>query len=240
MACCTRTKHHQIMETLNHVLHKCKCSHVSRIVIEISQSFNLKTHYLVTMAQQKKKDTDGKPETTTELQTSTPIRLWSASKYLNINTNAKIIEGTTCDGWRNVGLAHAIQAKEKLVVETMALSPRASNGVLYFGVGFATKGVINTNNHTFVGNYRDGWNYHYSGCIYSNGVKGKTYIPVALEQRLRVEMEQYKVAIFIENKQIATDDLTEMFTDNKDKQFYPCLSINGNGCNVQIVDFKIQ
>ena len=187
-----------------------------------------------------KKDNEGKPETNEKLQTATPIRLFTTARWLKINRNNKIIEGTNCDAWDSVGFDHVIQQKEKIILEVMALSSRISNGVLYFSVGFATKGVINTNGHNQIGMYINGWNYHCNGFVYSDGKQCCFNCPVALEQKLRMEIDQYKIKIFIENKEIKTFDVTEMFTNNKDKQFYPCLSINGNGCSVQIVNFTIQ
>lgn len=185
-----------------------------------------------------KKDTEGKPDD--KLQTTTPIRLWTVAKYLKINYNNKIIEATHCDGWYSVGFDHVIQQKEKIILDVVPLSPRVSNNVLYFSVGFATKGVINTNAHNQIGMYLNGWNYHCNGYIYCDAKQRSFSCPVALQQKLRMEMEQYKIKIFVENKEIKEFDVSETFKNNKNKQFYPCLSINGNGCSVQIVNFTIQ
>ena len=188
---------------------------------------------------EEKKEAEGKPNE--KLQTTTPIRLFTDGKRLKVNYNNKIVEGINCDGWTSLGFDHVIKAKgEKVILEVMALSPRISNNILYFNVGVATKCVINTNGHNQIGMYLNGWNYHCNGYVYSDGKQRKFGCAVALQQKLRMEIEKCKVKIFIENKEIKTYDLTEMFTNNKNKQFYPCLSINGKGSSVQIVNFTIQ
>ncbi len=52
-----------------------------------------------------------------------------------------------------------------------------------------------------------------------------------------MEFHQHKITTFIENKQITTFDVTSIFMDNKDKQFYPSLSVAG--ATIQIIDFSI-
>eukprot|EP01084_Bolivina_argentea_P265305 449656_1 len=174
------------------------------------------------------------------LQTTKQIGLFTMTKYVNINYNNKIIEGTQGDGWRHIGFNHVIQPKEKIIIETMAIAPRISNNTLYFGIGFATKGIINTTGHNVVGKYIQGWFYRCDGWIFSNGKQQKQHIPVALMQKFRVEMEKYKIKIFIANQEITTCDVKDIFNRNKDEQFYPCLSLNGKGCTIQVVDFSIQ
>ena len=122
----------------------------------------------------------------------------------------------------------------------LSLIYRTSNGVLYYCVGFGTKCVINTNGHNHVGMYMNGWNYHCNGHVYANGKSEGFKCAVGLQQKLRLEFEQYKISVFIENKKVATYDVTDTFTKNKNIQFYPCLTLNGKDAAVQIIDFSVQ
>ena len=174
-----------------------------------------------------------------KLQTTTPVSLFTTSKYVNMNYNNKIIEGTVCNGWRSVGFVHVIEPKQKVIIETMALSPRADNNILYYSVGVAPKNLIETNGHNQVGMYTNGFNYHCNGYIYYDGKQGKPNRPVASMQRLRLEIQNYKINVFVENKKITTFDATSVM-NNKEKQFYPFVAINGNAITIQVIDFTVQ
>ena len=187
------------------------------------------------MAEQKK-ETEGGPGAGA-LATTTPVCLFTKAKPIRIDNHSNIVTASA-DGWHHIGFEHAIQPKEKLIIEVVPLSPRTSNNILYFAVGFAPKAHILTTGHNQIGMYVNGWNYHCNGHVYADGKTVKLYRTIALQQKLRMEFEQNKVTVFIENKQVAQVDVAGVFSDNKDKQFYPCLSVNGS--TLQISDLTIQ
>eukprot|EP01084_Bolivina_argentea_P023866 44573_1 len=196
-----------------------------------------------------------------QLKTSTPIKLFCKTKMLNVCYDTNIIKPTAIDGWYHIGFDCVIQSKQKITIAIKPLSLRNKDERLYFTLGFATKGVIcsheneiqlsnnkidtkkgviHTNGNYNVGMFINGWDYHSNGNVYCDNRKRKTYCPIALNQTLRLEIEQYKINAFVQNKIVMNIDKSNMFAENKDKQFYPCLSVNGSGSAIQIVDFKIQ
>eukprot|EP00483_Globobulimina_turgida_P010192 UN10211 len=193
------------------------------------------------MAQESKQSEGiGSTSNANKLKTSTPIGLFYKTKLLNICYDTNIVKPTAIDGWYNVGVEHVIRPKEKIIIDIRPLSVRNKDDRLYFALGFATKGVIHSNAHNHVGMYMNGWDYYVNGGVYCDNKHVKTYCPVALNQSLRLEFHQYKINVFVQNKNVVTMDVSRIFTENKDKQFYPSLSLNGSGLAVQIIDFKIQ
>eukprot|EP01083_Nonionella_stella_P207086 752623_1 len=117
------------------------------------------------MAEQKK-ETEGCIDKN-QLPTTTPVGIFTLTKCLKVNYDSKIIQPLK-DGWYSIGFNHVIEPKEKIIIEVMPLSPRSTDNVLYFTLGFAPKGVINTGGHNQVGMYINGWNYHTNGHVYAN------------------------------------------------------------------------
>merc|ERR1712228_152002 len=177
----------------------------------------------------------------TQLKTSTPVKLFASTKKVNISYDTKILAPQAFDGYYHVGLDHVIQSKEKIIIAVKALSVRNKDDRIFYCLGFAPKGVIETSGNHHIGMFINGWCYHNSGGnVYANNKQCKSFCPVALNQTLRLELYQNVMNVYIENQHVGKTEVDNILDENKHKQFYPAISVNGKGSVIQIVDFKVQ
>eukprot|EP01083_Nonionella_stella_P227603 807403_1 len=142
------------------------------------------------------KETEGK-DCKSMIKSTTPFNTFGPRDNFLIKCSSDGILIDTTNSWSSIGIDHPINPEKTTSLEIMAMNTRTSDGGLYFTVGFASKGVINTPGHNHVGHYMEGWDYHNNGQITCEHSHIGSYLPIALKQSFKLEIKQYTVNVYL-------------------------------------------
>ena len=141
--------------------------------------------------------------------------------------------------WVTAGLDYPITNKKRVKFTAKMLIPRKSDNRVYFCVGFASKGVVNTHGSPFC-NFRDSVAFHSDGHVYTRPVL-PWIVNLALEQDITVECCDYSFVFYVNDEQVHTLSNTKELNGMKKRnvELYPAISWHGDGALMQVVGLQV-
>ena len=179
------------------------------------------------------------PQDSKYIATSTPVKLFG-SKFIDVSYDDLVLTSIKNDDWHSIGFEYIINPDDTFIIEIESTSIASVYAGLHFALGFATKDVIQSGKDNHVGMYEYGWCYHCSGWIFDFGERKEFVKVLSVKQRLRLRYEKGQFTVFIDDEKVDNKiQVGHIFDNDKDKEYYPAISIARENMKIRIVDFTV-